>query len=131
MTVPASFNEGHGEARKDAEALAKLNVTIMIEPVAAAIAYRLDRTADSFDKMNVLVFDLRVDTFYVAVLTISNWNIDVKTISGDTHMGGEDKYVISKTCDWEGQGQVWKKPTSRQDVQVLKGSALPFTFKQT
>ena len=101
VTVPAYFNEGQRQATKDAAAMAGLTATIMTEPVAAAVAYRLEHSGDSFEKMNVLVFDLGGGTFDVAILTISNWNIDVKTINGDTHLGGEDfdKLMVKHVMD--------------------------------
>ena len=39
---------------------------------------------------NVLIFDLGGGTFDVSILTIEDGIFEVKSTSGDTHLGGED-----------------------------------------
>merc|ERR1712156_1286115 len=58
------------------------------EPTAAAIAYGLDKKVG--DERNVLIFDLGGGTFDVSVLAIEDGIFEVKSTSGDTHLGGED-----------------------------------------
>nr|GEX78664.1 putative heat shock protein 70 family [Tanacetum cinerariifolium] len=61
------------------------------EPTAAAIAYGLDNKSEIIGKINVLIFDLGGGTFDVSLLTIEEGGIfEVKAVSGDTHLGGED-----------------------------------------
>ncbi|KAF3948115.1 hypothetical protein CMV_025845 [Castanea mollissima] len=91
VTVPAYFNDSQRKATKDAGGIAGLNVLRIInEPTAAAIAYGLDKIADSIDKSNVLIFDLGGGTADVSLLTIEKGVFQVKAVAGDTHLGGED-----------------------------------------
>ncbi|KAL7253983.1 hypothetical protein ACSBR1_008350 [Camellia fascicularis] len=78
-------------ATKDAGVIASLNVMRIInEPTAAAIAYGLDKKAESSGEKNVLIFDLGCGTFDVSLLTIEEGIFEVKATAGDTHLGGED-----------------------------------------
>ena len=61
---------------------------IINEPTAAAIAYGLDKKVGT--ERNVLIFDLGGGTFDVSILTIEDGIFEVKSTSGDTHLGGED-----------------------------------------
>ncbi|THG03094.1 hypothetical protein TEA_026166 [Camellia sinensis var. sinensis] len=63
---------------------------IINEPTAAAIAYGLDKKAESGGEKNVLIFDLGGGTFDVSLLTIEEGIFEVKAIAGDTYLGGED-----------------------------------------
>ncbi|KAK9072980.1 hypothetical protein SSX86_007302 [Deinandra increscens subsp. villosa] len=92
ITVPAYFNDSQRQATKDAGAIAGLNVIRMInEPTAAAIAYGLDNKSEYIGKINVLIFDLGGGTFDVSLSTIEEGGVfEVKAVSGDTHLGGED-----------------------------------------
>ena len=90
VTVPAYFNDAQRKATKDAGLIAGLNILRIInEPTAAAIAYGLDNSNDKREK-NILVFDLGGGTFDVSILTIDEGVFEVKSTSGDTHLGGED-----------------------------------------
>jgi molecular chaperone DnaK (HSP70) len=40
--------------------------------------------------MNILIFDLGGGTFDVSLIKIVNGLFEVKAISGDNHLGGED-----------------------------------------
>ena len=76
VTVPANFNDSQRKATKDAGGIAGLNVLRIInEPTAAAIAYGLDKIADSIGKSNVLIFYLGGGTMDVSLLTIEKWCI--------------------------------------------------------
>ncbi|XP_052252740.1 LOW QUALITY PROTEIN: heat shock cognate 71 kDa protein-like [Dreissena polymorpha] len=93
ITVPAYFNDSQRQATKDAGTISGMNVLRIInEPTAAAIAYGLDKKRE--DKVggerNVLIFDLGGGTFDVSILTIEDGIFEVKSTSGDTHLGGED-----------------------------------------
>jgi len=89
ITVPAYFTDGQRQATIDAGELAGLQVlTILNEPTAASIAYKLERFHE--DARNVLIFDLGGGTFDVAVLKTDANNIEVVGVDGDTHLGGED-----------------------------------------
>ncbi|KZV35313.1 hypothetical protein F511_40733 [Dorcoceras hygrometricum] len=92
ISVPAYFNDSQRQATKDAGTIAGLSVLrIIVEPTAAAIAYGLDRTDRcSGGKKNVLIFDLGGGTFDVSLVAMENSVIEVKSIAGNTHLGGQD-----------------------------------------
>ncbi|GJV32269.1 heat shock cognate 70 kDa protein [Tanacetum coccineum] len=94
ITVPAYFSDKQRQATKDAGTLAGLNVMRLIsEPTAAAIAYGLEKSADTNGRKEktVFIFDLGGGTFDVSLLNISKeGTISVKAVGGDTHLGGED-----------------------------------------
>ncbi|MDX6596357.1 MAG: molecular chaperone DnaK, partial [Gaiellales bacterium] len=96
ITVPAYFNDAQRQATKDAGKIAGLNVLRIInEPTAAALAYGLDK--DRADQ-TILVFDLGGGTFDVSVLELGDGVFEVKSTSGDNHLGGDnfDKAIV----DW-------------------------------
>lgn len=87
MVLVAYFNDAQRQATKDAGIIAGLNVQRIInEPTAAAIAYGLDKK----EEKNILVYDLGGGTFDVSILSIDNGVFEVRSTSGDTHLGGED-----------------------------------------
>ena len=87
ITVPAYFNDAQRQATKDAGRIAGLDVKRIInEPTAAALAYGLDKKKDE----KVAVFDLGGGTFDISILEIGDGVFEVKSISGDTHLGGDD-----------------------------------------
>jgi L1 cell adhesion molecule like protein len=89
ITVPAYFNDSQRQATKDAGVISGLNVLRIInEPTAAAIAYGLDKKVAG--EKHVLIYDLGGGTFDVSILTIEDGIFEVKSTSGDTHLGGED-----------------------------------------
>ena len=91
ITVPAYFNDAQRKATKDAGGIAGLDVLRIInEPTAAAIAYGLDKMAGRVGRRNVLIFDVGGGTADVSLLTIEEGVFEVKAVSGDTHLGGED-----------------------------------------
>src|SRR5437762_2090670 len=96
ITVPAYFNNAQREATKDAGKIAGLNVLRIInEPTAAALAYGLDKEGSD---QTILVFDLGGGTFDVSVLEIGDGVFEVKSTSGNTHLGGDD--WDQRIIDW-------------------------------
>ena len=90
ITVPAYFNDAQRQSTKDAGTIAGLNVLRIInEPTAAAIAYGLDKKAESGEK-HILIFDCGGGTHDVSLLSIDDGIFEVKATAGDTHLGGED-----------------------------------------
>ena len=88
VTVPAYFNDAQRQATKEAGQIAGLEVLRIInEPTAAALAYGLDKEEA---EQTILVFDLGGGTFDVSVLEIGEGVFEVKSTSGDTHLGGDD-----------------------------------------
>ena len=87
ITVPAYFNNSQREATQNAGKVAGLEVLrIVNEPTAAALAYGLERKGNE----TVLVFDLGGGTFDVSVLEVGDGVFEVRSTSGDTHLGGSD-----------------------------------------
>jgi molecular chaperone DnaK len=96
ITVPAYFDDAQRTATKEAGQVAGLEVLRIInEPTAAALAYGLDK--ESADQ-TVLVFDLGGGTFDVSVLEIGDGVFEVKSTSGNTHLGGDD--WDQRVIDW-------------------------------
>jgi molecular chaperone DnaK len=95
ITVPAYFDDAQRTATKEAGQIAGLEVLRIInEPTAAALAYGLDKEAEQ----TILVFDLGGGTFDVSVLEISEGIFQVKSTSGNTHLGGDD--WDQRVMDW-------------------------------
>ncbi len=95
ITVPAYFDDAQRTATKEAGQIAGLEVLRIInEPTAAALAYGLDKE----EEQTILVFDLGGGTFDVSVLEISEGIFQVKSTSGNTHLGGDD--WDQRVIDW-------------------------------
>jgi molecular chaperone DnaK len=95
ITVPAYFNDSQRQATKDAGRIAGIEVLRIInEPTAAALAYGLDKKSNE----TILVFDLGGGTFDVSILEVGDGVFEVKSTSGDTHLGGDD--FDKKIVDW-------------------------------
>src|SRR5256712_13970623 len=95
ITVPAYFDDAQRQATTEAGQIAGLEVLRIInEPTSAALAYGLDKQADQ----TILVFDLGGGTFDVSVLDIGEGVFEVKSTSGNTHLGGDD--WDQRVIDW-------------------------------
>ncbi|MGH8884532.1 MAG: molecular chaperone DnaK [Egibacteraceae bacterium] len=95
VTVPAYFDDAQRQATKEAGQIAGLEVLRIInEPTAAALAYGLDKE----DEQTIVVYDLGGGTFDVSILEIAEGVFDVKSTSGDTHLGGDD--WDQKVIEW-------------------------------
>ncbi|MDQ6910625.1 MAG: molecular chaperone DnaK [Actinomycetota bacterium] len=96
VTVPAYFDDAQRQATKEAGTIAGLEVLRIInEPTAAALAYGLDKEGE---EQTILVFDLGGGTFDVSVLEIGEGVFEVKSTSGNTHLGGDD--WDQRVIDW-------------------------------
>lgn len=95
ITVPAYFNDAQRQATKTAGEIAGLKVLRIInEPTAAALAYGLEKKKNE----TVLVFDLGGGTFDVSILDVGDGVCEVRSTSGDTHLGGDD--FDKRVVDW-------------------------------
>src|SRR5512132_1292524 len=95
ITVPAYFNDAQRQATKDAGKIAGLNVLRIInEPTAAALAYGLDKKKNE----TIMVLDLGGGTFDVSILDVGDGVFEVRSTSGDTHLGGDD--FDKRIVDW-------------------------------
>ena len=87
ITVPAYFNDSQRQATKDAGKIAGLEVLRIInEPTAAALAYGLDKKTNE----KIAVYDFGGGTFDISILEVGDNVVEVKSTSGDTHLGGDD-----------------------------------------
>ena len=100
ITVPAYFNDAQRQATKNAGKIAGLEVERIInEPTAAALAYGLDKQENA---QTVLVYDLGGGTFDVSILELGDGVFEVKSTSGNNHLGGDDyderivKYLVDE-----------------------------------
>ncbi|KEF34893.1 molecular chaperone DnaK [Deinococcus sp. RL] len=116
ITVPAYFDNSQREATKQAGEIAGLNVLRVInEPTAAALAYGLERKGNE----TVLVFDLGGGTFDVTILELGDGVFEVKSTSGDTHLGGAD--FDQRIVGWlAGEFQKEHNFDLRKDPQALQ-----------
>ncbi len=88
ITVPAYFNDAQRQATKNAGKIAGLEVERIInEPTAAALAYGIDKQEKS---QTILVYDLGGGTFDVSILELGDGVFEVKSTSGNNHLGGDD-----------------------------------------
>lgn len=87
ITVPAYFNDSQRQATKDAGKIAGLEVLRLVnEPTAAALAYGLETKKDE----TIAVFDFGGGTFDISILEVGEGVVEVKSTSGDTHLGGDN-----------------------------------------
>ncbi len=117
ITVPAYFNDAQRQATKDAGRIAGLDVKRIInEPTAAALAYGLDKKKDE----KIAVFDLGGGTFDISILEIADGVFEVKAISGDTHLGGDD--WDQAVIDWLAEEFMKSNPGNdlRKDPMALQ-----------
>jgi molecular chaperone DnaK len=116
ITVPAYFNDAQRQATADAGKIAGLQVLRIInEPTAAALAYGLDKQGSE----TVLVFDLGGGTFDVSLLDVGDGVVEVRSSSGDGHLGGDD--FDKRVVDWlADEFQRDQGIDLRQDPQALQ-----------
>ncbi|KAA0200122.1 hypothetical protein HAZT_HAZT004017 [Hyalella azteca] len=107
ITVPAYFTDSQRRSTIDAGIIAGFQeLKIINEPTAAAIAYGID-TIVAYET-NILVFDFGGRTFNVAVLKRRKGNYEVKSVEGNSQLGGRDidcrvgKFLIDKFRDKTG-----------------------------
>jgi molecular chaperone DnaK len=95
ITVPAYFNDSQRQATRDAGQIAGLEVLRIInEPTAAALAYGMDKKGSE----TILVYDLGGGTFDVSLLDVGDGVVEVRSTSGDGHLGGDD--FDKRIVDW-------------------------------
>ena len=92
VTVPAYFNDAQRQATIDAANIAGLRVERIInEPTSAALAYGVERKGSQEERaQTLLVYDLGGGTLDVTILIVDGVVFEVRSTSGDTHLGGQD-----------------------------------------
>ena len=86
ITVPAYFNDDQKAATREAGRAAGLEVDLLNEPTAAAIAHGFN---EEYDR-TLIVYDFGGGTLDVSVLEISDNEFTILTTTGDNHLGGDD-----------------------------------------
>src|SRR5580700_5055517 len=103
ITVPAYFNDAQRQATIDAARIAgfdteweiedpqsgkksRQRMRIINEPTAASLAYGLDKKKNE----KIAVFDLGGGTFDICIMDVGDGVFEVKSVNGDTHLGGDD-----------------------------------------
>jgi len=122
ITVPAYFNDAQRTATKHAGEVAGLTVRRIInEPTAASLAYGLDKKKEE----RILVWDLGGGTFDVSILEVGDGVVEVKSTSGDTHLGGDDwdERIVNYVADEFLREQGIDLRKDRQALQRLRESA--------
>ena len=130
ITVPAYFNDAQRQATIDASKIAGLVVERIInEPTAAALAYGLERAQSEDKSETMLVYDLGGGTLDVTIMVIDGGVFEVKSTSGDSHLGGQDfdnnlvQYFLPQVKDQCGE-DISSNPKSmkklRDACQTLK-----------
>ena len=95
ITVPAYFNDSQRQATTDAGKIAGLEVKRIInEPTAAALSYGLNKKKDE----TIAVYDFGGGTFDISILEVGDNVVEVKSTSGDTHLGGDN--LDQRIIDW-------------------------------
>ena len=118
ITVPAYFNDAQRHATKDAGKIAGLEVLRVVnEPTAAALAYGMEKKKNE----TIMVFDLGGGTFDVSVLEVGEGVCEVRSTSGDTHLGGDDfdKCIVDWLADEFKREQGIDLRNDRQALQRL------------
>ncbi|WP_138432176.1 molecular chaperone DnaK [Fodinibius saliphilus] len=88
ITVPAYFNDAQRKATQEAGEIAGIDVKRIInEPTAASLAYGLDKKDQD---QTIAVYDLGGGTFDISILELGDGVFEVRSTSGDTHLGGDD-----------------------------------------
>jgi molecular chaperone DnaK len=87
IAIPSHFDEAQRRATKEAATIAGIEVLRLLnEATAAILAYGNTRKNDG----TVVVFDLGGGTLDVSVADLGGGVVNVKTIEGDSHLGGDD-----------------------------------------
>ena len=131
ITVPAYFNDAQRQATIDASTIAGLAVERIInEPTAAALAYGLEKmSGEGTGPKTLLVYDLGGGTLDVTVLVVEGGVFEVKSTSGDTHLGGQDfdnnlvrhfLPEVKEMCGEDISGNLKAMKKLRDACQVLK-----------
>ncbi len=122
ITVPAYFDDSQRQATKQAGEIAGLEVLRIInEPTAASLAYGLDKKKAE----TIAVYDLGGGTFDISVLDVGEGVFEVKSTSGDTHLGGDDfdQIIINYLAEEFKKDQGVDLKKDRQAMQRLRDAA--------
>jgi molecular chaperone HscA len=115
ITVPAYFDDAQRQATRDAGRLAGLDVLRLLnEPTAAALAYGLDKGVQG----TYAVYDLGGGTFDISILELVDGVFQVKSVGGDSALGGDDfdRTIVQKLME----SHAIVDPTPQQVASLLQ-----------
>jgi molecular chaperone DnaK len=88
ITIPAMFNDNQKSATQQAAKLAGFSqVELLQEPIAAAMAYGIDKKVKDGQ---LLIFDFGGGTFDVCLVNIEDGIMQIKDTEGDNWLGGKN-----------------------------------------
>lgn len=88
ITIPAMFNDNQKSATQKAAELAGFTqLELLQEPIAAAMAYGLDKKVKDGQ---ILIFDFGGGTFDVCLVNVEDGIMQVKDTEGDNWLGGKN-----------------------------------------
>lgn len=124
ISVPAHFSNAQRKATKKAAELAGLTVLKLItEPVAAAVHFAHDKF-EAGDSATMLVFDIGGGTLDVSIIELKENVFTVKTVEGDSFLGGNDfddilsKHFTSEIVNQFGE-RVLRRPMLRRRIENM------------
>lgn len=122
ITVPAYFGEAQRQATVQAGELAGLQVErVLNEPTAAAIAYGLHRGED---ERTFIVLDLGGGTFDVCVMGLFEGLLEVRSVAGESQLGGEDFTAALRDLALERTGVALRDLSAGQRAALNKRAEL-------
>lgn len=114
IAIPSHFDEMQRCATKEAALIAGFKVLRLINETALAIlSYAINRQPEE----NVLVFDIGGGTSDISVAQIGEGVVEVKSIEGDSKLGGDDfdQIIVNHILD-----SVHKKYGSRFELDITQ-----------
>lgn len=117
ISVPAYFHDKQRVATKRAGALAGIKVQRIInEPSAAALASYFDTEEEQL----FLVFDFGGGTLDVSIVECFDTMVEILSVSGDNHLGGDDFHQIMLENFLKEHGIDREDLTSTEEAVILK-----------
>ena len=117
ISVPAYFHDKQRVATKRAGALAGVTVNRIInEPSAAAMASYMDTSKEQL----FLIFDFGGGTFDVSVVECFDTMVEIISVAGDNHLGGDDFHEIMADSFMKEHGLVRKSISAKTYAILLR-----------
>lgn len=121
ISVPAYFHDKQRVATKRAGALAGIKVQRIInEPSAAALASYFDTEEEQL----FLVFDFGGGTLDVSIIECFDTMVEILSVSGDNHLGGDDFHQIMLENFLKEHGVYRENLSSTEEAVILKQAEL-------
>lgn len=120
ISVPAYFNDNQRKATRDAGILAGLKVERLInEPSAAALTVCQMKNVE---EASYLVFDFGGGTLDVSVVDCFENVVEIASVSGDNHLGGDDFDLKIAESFCEKHGFVFDEMSASERIGLLKAA---------